>query len=100
MLCAAGIHALGVGAVGTMTLSVMVRATLGHTGRALKANRYVFFIFGCVILSAMSRIAAAFDTGLVDILLHVAAFSWLFAFAGFGIAFAPALTRRRIAHKD
>ena len=36
---AAGIHALGVGAVGTMTLSVMVRATLGHTGRALKANR-------------------------------------------------------------
>ena len=36
---AAGIHALGGGAIGTMTLAVMVRATLGHTGRALRAGR-------------------------------------------------------------
>ena len=31
----AAIHALTAGAIGTMTLAVMTRATLGHTGRAL-----------------------------------------------------------------
>ena len=35
---AAGFHALGGGAIGAMTLSVMVRATLGHTGRKLEAG--------------------------------------------------------------
>ena len=36
---AAGIHAIGSGAIGAMTLAVMVRATLGHTGRPLRAGR-------------------------------------------------------------
>ena len=36
---AAGIHAWAGGAVGTMTLAVMTRASLGHTGHALVASR-------------------------------------------------------------
>ena len=35
----AALHALTVGAVGTMTLAVMTRASLGHTGRPLTAGR-------------------------------------------------------------
>ena len=35
---AAGIHAWAGGAIGTMTLAVMTRASLGHTGRALTAS--------------------------------------------------------------
>ena len=35
----AAIHALTAGAIGTMTLAVMTRATRGHTGRALSADR-------------------------------------------------------------
>jgi uncharacterized protein involved in response to NO len=35
----AGLHALTAGAIGTMTLAVMTRATLGHTGRPLTADR-------------------------------------------------------------
>ena len=38
MLPSAGIHAWTVGAVGTMTLAVMTRASLGHTGNALVAS--------------------------------------------------------------
>jgi uncharacterized protein involved in response to NO len=35
---AAAVHALTAGAMGTMILAVMTRATLGHTGNALHAN--------------------------------------------------------------
>jgi uncharacterized protein involved in response to NO len=35
---AAAVHALTAGAMGTMTLAVMTRAILGHTGRALHAD--------------------------------------------------------------
>ena len=34
----AAMHALTAGAIGTMTLAIMTRATLGHTGRALTAD--------------------------------------------------------------
>lgn len=88
----AGIHALGVGAVGTMTLSVMVRATLGHTGRALIASKSSLFMFACILIAAITRIFAALNLGDYDTLLHVAAFFWLMAFAGFGILFARVLT--------
>ncbi len=93
---AAGIHALSVGAIGTMTLSVMVRATLGHTGQALKAGFASNMIFSSIVVSALARIAAAFLPDQTDILLHLAAFTWFAAFAGFGIVFAPAMVKPRV----
>ena len=36
---AAAVHALTAGAMGTMILAVMTRATLGHTGRVLRADQ-------------------------------------------------------------
>lgn len=92
---AAGIHALSVGAIGSMTLSVMVRATLGHTGKALKAGFAELVIFSSVVISALARTAATFETGFDDLLLHLAALTWFLAFAGFGIAFSIPLTTRR-----
>ena len=56
----AGIHALGAGAIGTMTLAVMVRATLGHTGQALKASWATQLLFVSVIAAVLARIAASF----------------------------------------
>jgi uncharacterized protein involved in response to NO len=45
---AAGLHALTAGAMGGMTLAVMTRATLGHTGRALTADRWTAAVYhGC-----------------------------------------------------
>lgn len=91
----AGIHALSVGAVGTITLSIMVRATLGHTGRTLRASAFAKVIFVCVIAAALARIFAGLDIGPTDTLLYVAALGWAIAFIGFGAAFAPALTMPR-----
>ena len=41
----AGLHALSAGAIGSMTLAVMTRATLGHTGRGLAADRWTTAIY-------------------------------------------------------
>ncbi len=92
----AGLHALGAGAIGGMTLSVMVRASLGHTGRRLHAGLMEQILFCAVFIAAAARILAALEPGMPDLLLHVAAFGWLTAFAGFAIAYAPALMRPRI----
>ena len=56
---AAGIHAWTGGAIGTMTLAVMTRASLGHTGRMLSASFATQAIYAAVLAAALVRIAAA-----------------------------------------
>ena len=46
----AGIHALTAGAVGTMTVAVMTRATLGHSGQVLQADGATFCIYALLSL--------------------------------------------------
>ncbi|MBC7281632.1 NnrS family protein [Hoeflea sp.] len=93
----AGVHALGVGAVGGMTLAMMVRASLGHTGQALHARPAITFIFLAVLVAATVRILAAMTDSHTGLVLHIAAFAWMAAFCGFAVVFAPALMRRRKA---
>lgn len=93
----AGVHAFGVGAVGGMTLAVMMRASLGHTGQKLKAGLSGTVLFVALLVAAVSRILATFSDSHTGMALHIAAFAWLIAFAGFGLVFAPALSRRRRA---
>ena len=94
----AGIHAWTIGAIGGMILAVMTRATLGHTGRALAASRATILIYILVILSAIFRVAAAFDARYADSLLLLAAASWIVAFGLFSTSYGPYLTRARQKH--
>jgi uncharacterized protein involved in response to NO len=87
----AGIHAWMVGAAGTMTLAVMSRATLGHTGRQLTASAATQAIYLAIIVAALSRVCAVIEPTHSEPLLHVAAFAWAAAFFGFAIAFGPLL---------
>jgi uncharacterized protein involved in response to NO len=87
-------HAFGVGAIGTMTLAVMVRATLGHTGQPLEAGWRGLFIFAAISLAALARVLHAL--GIHDqILLHVSATCWTAAFLGFVLMFGRALMSPR-----
>jgi hypothetical protein len=54
----APLHALTAGAIGTMTLAVMTRATLGHTGRVLAAGAMTSAIYALVTAAALLRVAA------------------------------------------
>jgi uncharacterized protein involved in response to NO len=91
----AGIHAWAIGAVGVMTLAVMTRASLGHTGRPLAASSATQAIYLLAIAAAILRIVAAFEPSLV--LLHLAAVAWVCAFGGFVVIYGPLLIGRQPA---
>lgn len=91
---AAGIHAFGSGAIGAMTLAVMTRATLGHTGQALKAGPGTCLIFLAVIVAALLRLAAACHPSLAG-LMPFSGIAWAVAFLGFAVLFGPLLLKPR-----
>ena len=90
----AGIHAWTVGAMGVMTLAVMTRASLGHTGSALVASRATEMIYASVVLSAVLRIMASFTYP--GALVLIAALAWIAGFGAFVVAYGPLLVRPRI----
>jgi uncharacterized protein involved in response to NO len=55
----AATHALTAGAIGTLTLGMMVRVGLGHTGRDIVAPWPVVVAFCCVLAAALVRVGAA-----------------------------------------
>src|SRR6185295_11726750 len=69
----AAIHALTAGAIGTMILAVMPRVTLGHTGRALTADRATVAVFALTGAAATARVAASWSVGDMTVLLAVSA---------------------------
>ncbi len=91
----AGLHAWGVGAAGVMTLAVMTRASLGHTGNKLHAGPATQGIYAAALGAALARIFAALAPQWSFLLLHIAAFSWVAAFLGFAIVYGRALLRPR-----
>jgi len=91
----AAIHALTVGAIGTMILAVMSRATRGHTGRPLTADSPTRLIYGLITLGALARLWAAFGTDWTMSLLYTSAALWSAAFATFAVAYAPMLLLSR-----
>ena len=77
------VHVLTTGAVGTMTLAVMTRASLGHTGRARHAGPMTVVMYVLVNLGAVLRVLAPpsdAPTALTNLLLGMAAFGWSGAF--------------------
>jgi uncharacterized protein involved in response to NO len=79
----AAIHALTAGAIGTMILAVMTRATLGHTGRDLSADRVTELVYLLVTLAAIRRVAAALGTAWTMPLFVASACFWVAAFGSF-----------------
>ena len=92
---AAMLHVWAVGAVGVMTLAVMTRATLGHTGRALVASRATRWIYLAVVAAALLRVTAGFLPAISMPLVEAAAAAWVVGFAGFVIVYGPMLLRMR-----
>ena len=92
----AGVHALTAGAVGVTCLAVMSRASLGHCGRALTADRTTVALFVAINLAAVTRIIAALTPAYAPPLWAAAALFWSLAYGGFALAYGPLLWRRRL----
>lgn len=89
-------HALGVGAMGTLILGVMTRVAAGHTGRVIELPRGGVLIYYAISVAALARLAAAF--GLADYRMSIilAATTWVFAFILFLLLYWPMLSRPRV----
>jgi uncharacterized protein involved in response to NO len=78
-----------------MTLAVMTRASLGHTGQRLSAGPLTQTIYGAVILAAFLRIAASLVSSAAIVLLDAAGAAWIFAFWSFAVGYGPLLSQPR-----
>jgi uncharacterized protein involved in response to NO len=87
----AGVHAWMAGAAGIMTLAVMSRATLGHTGQKLAASISTQVIYAAAIVAVLARICAVLEPLHSGLLLPLAAVAWAAAFIGFAVSFGPLL---------
>ena len=94
MPASGAIHAWTAGAISHMTLAIMTRASLGHTGQPLTAGRGVQLIYAAAFIAAITRIMATIWPEHA-VLLHVSATAWLIAFGAFLAIYFPLLTRRR-----
>lgn len=87
------LHALTTGAVGVMTLGVMTRATLGHTGRPRHAGPLTVAIYLLAFLGALVRVLGP-ATGLTThLFLGLAAVTWSGAYMLFALSYGPLLLR-------
>ena len=89
----AGLHAWTAGAIGLMTLAVMTRASLGHTGQPLRAGRATQIIYAAVFGAAVARIVAAFSGSIT--LVEFAGLAWIAAFGGFVLLYGPLLAAQK-----
>ncbi len=95
LLPSAGLHALTAGAIGTMTLAVMTRASLGHTGRDIHAGVGTTAIYVLVNAAAVLRILAPSVPGIGDATMMAAGVAWAIAFLLFALLYGPLLLRPR-----
>lgn len=90
-------HAFSVGGIGVLTLGMMARVSLGHTGRALKASNMMALAFMLINIAALFRVALPavlpdWYAGLV----YISSYCWLTAFALFVLYYRSILTAPRI----
>jgi uncharacterized protein involved in response to NO len=91
------VHAFTVGAIGVLTLGMMARVSLGHTGRPLTASPYMLLAFVLINLAALIRgvLPAFLPQKLFDLVAFSAAL-WITAFLVFAAVYTPILIRPRI----
>ncbi|KDB04547.1 short-chain dehydrogenase [Defluviimonas sp. 20V17] len=92
-------HLWMAGAIGLMTLAVMTRATLGHTGRALTAGPGTVALYLALVVAVLARAAAGALPGLSAPLYVLAGLGWIGAFGGFALLYGPGLMRARTGRK-
>jgi uncharacterized protein involved in response to NO len=95
------LHAFTVGGIGVLTLGMMARVSLGHTGRVLRVSNAMAIGFILVNLAALLRVLLPLAlSNWYNILIYASTLSWLAAFSLFMFVYAPILTSPRIDKKE
>ena len=94
---AAALHALTMGAIGSMVLAVTTRVALGHTGRPLAASRLTVFAYFLLMLAVLGRVLSPLTGNAYLSMIDISAAGWMLAFALFTWVYWPILCRPRVA---
>jgi len=91
------IHAFTVGGIGVLTLGMMARVSLGHTGRPLKVGAAMTAAFVLINLAAMGRglLPPCFPQFFSQLIVASGVF-WIAAFTIFIIVYTPILIQPRV----
>jgi uncharacterized protein involved in response to NO len=95
------VHAFAVGGIGIVTMSMMARVTLGHTGRNVhEAPPVMSWLLGGMALTATIRIFFPLvDPGHYQLWITVSGVMWIISFGLFSILFIPKLISPRVDEK-
>ena len=94
----AWIHALTMGALSSLMMAMMMRSTLGHTGRKLVASRIDMAAFAVLQVAALIRVVAG-SSGSYQALVVLSGLAWVLAFALFLSRYLPMLVQARVDGK-
>jgi uncharacterized protein involved in response to NO len=90
------LHAATIGGIGGITLGMMARVTLGHTGRALNPPRAMPWAFALLNLAALLRVLLPLLLPAYALGVALSAVFWSVAFALFVWSYGLMLLRPRI----
>lgn len=90
---AASQHIWMAGTIGLMTMAVMTRATLGHTGQAMRAGAGTTALYLAIVSAVVARLMADIFPLQAMAFYQVSAFLWIAAFAGFSLIYGGPLLR-------
>ncbi len=93
MGAAASQHLWMAGAIGLMTLAVMSRATLGHTGQPLTAGAGTTGLYLALVVAVLARLAAGFWPDQASWLYSLSGLGWIAGFGGYAALYGPLLLR-------
>ncbi|MGH1466231.1 MAG: NnrS family protein [Cognatishimia sp.] len=96
---AAAQHLWMAGAIGLMTLAVMARATLGHTGHPLVVGHSTVVLFVMLFGSVIARVLPAVLPGDPHLYHVISGLCWLFSFGGFAVVYGTKLVQPKRAKK-
>jgi len=92
----AALHALTMGAIGSMILAVTTRVALGHTGRPLQAARATVMAYWIFMIAVLIRVLGPFSSDNYLLMIDLSAIGWMLAFAIFTWVYWPILSRARV----
>jgi uncharacterized protein involved in response to NO len=92
-----GLHAMLAGGLGLITLGMMARVSIGHTGRdTQQPNRLISFVFILIVVAALSRVFLPLvDPKLYLLSLRLSGVLWSLGFSLFLALYLRALVTRR-----
>jgi len=92
------IHAFAYGGIGVITMGMMSRVALGHTGRDIsKPSKWISLALALLVLGTVCRVLMPlFEIASYSLWVGISQILWVVAFSIFSLVYFPILTKPRV----